>query len=107
MNQRDELVDLIDDAIEWAGQEDIALAEHITDAIRGDVLTSTAPIIGYIVVSKQAREDGGFDYIDVSPLWRDRERAESSRNVWLAKAKSHPGRYRDTEFIIAEVRGNA
>ncbi|MBM4518358.1 hypothetical protein GS435_02745 [Rhodococcus hoagii] len=33
MNQRDELVDLIDDAIEWAGQEDIALADHITDAI--------------------------------------------------------------------------
>ncbi|NKR52962.1 hypothetical protein GS481_02380 [Rhodococcus hoagii] len=33
MNQRDELVDLIDDAIEWAGQEDIALADHIADAI--------------------------------------------------------------------------
>ncbi|MBM4518350.1 hypothetical protein GS435_18645 [Rhodococcus hoagii] len=33
MSQRDELANLIDDAIGWAGQEDIALAEHITDAI--------------------------------------------------------------------------
>ncbi|NKS12571.1 hypothetical protein GS580_16665 [Rhodococcus hoagii] len=68
---------------------------------------TTAPIIGYIVVSKRDRGDGGFDYTDVSPLWPDRERAESSRKVWLTKAQKYPGRYRDTEFIIAEVRGNA
>ena len=70
-------------------------------------MTSTAPIIGYIVVSKRAREDGGFDYIDVSPLWPHRESAEGSRREWLEMAKKHPARYRDTEFIIAEVRGNA
>ncbi|WP_238840789.1 hypothetical protein [Prescottella equi] len=33
MSTRDELANLIDDAIGWAGQEDIALADHITDAI--------------------------------------------------------------------------
>ncbi|NKS77987.1 hypothetical protein GS539_19385 [Rhodococcus hoagii] len=70
-------------------------------------MTTTAPIIGYIVVSKRARGDGGFDYIDVSQFHVDQERAEVSRNYWLAKAKKHPVRYRDTEFIIAEVRGNA
>ncbi|MBM4603166.1 hypothetical protein GS575_09480 [Rhodococcus hoagii] len=74
-------------------------------------MTNTAPIIGYIVVSKQARGDGGFDYIDVSPLYTDqkdaRERAETSRKEWIEFAKKHPIRYRDTEFIIAEVRGNA
>ncbi|MBM4487433.1 hypothetical protein GS445_06565 [Rhodococcus hoagii] len=70
-------------------------------------MTSTAPIIGYIVVSKRSRGDGGFDYIDVSPFFSVRERAESNRDWWLAKAEKHPGRYRDTEFIIAEVRGNA
>ncbi|MBM4497549.1 hypothetical protein MWT96_20725 [Prescottella equi] len=70
-------------------------------------MTSTAPIIGYIVISKQAWEDGGFDYIDVSPFFVDRERAEGNHNYWLEKAKKHPGRYQDTVFIIAEVRGNA
>lgn len=70
-------------------------------------MTSTAPIIGYIVVSKLARGDGGFDYIDVSPLCMDRVRAESDLDGWRDKAQKHPGRYRDTEFIIAEVRGNA
>ncbi|MBM4549472.1 hypothetical protein GS445_07235 [Rhodococcus hoagii] len=70
-------------------------------------MTNTAPIIGYIVVSKQAREDGGFDYMDVSPFYVDRKRAETNRDGWLDMAKKRPGRYRDTEFIIAEVRGNA
>ncbi|MBM4542728.1 hypothetical protein GS463_27520 [Rhodococcus hoagii] len=70
-------------------------------------MTSTAPIIGYIVVSKLARGDGGFDYIDVSPFFVDRERAEGNHNYWLEKAKDRPARYRDTVFIIAEVRGNA
>ncbi|MBM4686467.1 hypothetical protein GS532_22645 [Rhodococcus hoagii] len=70
-------------------------------------MTNTAPIIGYIVISKQARGDGGFDYIDVSPFFVDRVRAESNRDWWLAKAEKHPGRYRDAVFIIAEVRGNA
>ena len=70
-------------------------------------MTSTAPIIGYIVVSKRARGDGGFDYIDVSPLSTDRVLTESDLDGWLKQAKKHPGRYRDTEFIIAEVRGNA
>ncbi|NKR48782.1 hypothetical protein GS545_05990 [Rhodococcus hoagii] len=70
-------------------------------------MTNTAPIIGYIVVSKRARGDGGFDYIDVSPFFMDRERAEGNYNYWLTKAKKHPVRYRYTEFIIAEVRGNA
>ncbi|NKT97296.1 hypothetical protein MWT96_20365 [Prescottella equi] len=70
-------------------------------------MTNTAPIIGYIVVSKRARGDGGFDYIDVSKLSPHREGAEGSRREWLEMAKKYPGRYRDTEFIIAEVRGNA
>ncbi|NKZ63007.1 hypothetical protein GTG23_07050 [Rhodococcus hoagii] len=70
-------------------------------------MTTTAPIIGYIVVSKRALRYGGFDYIDVSPLIPDRERAKTSRKEWNEFAKKHPGRYRDTEFIIAEVRGNA
>ncbi|NKR60234.1 hypothetical protein GS474_16005 [Rhodococcus hoagii] len=70
-------------------------------------MTNTAPIIGYIVVSKRARGDGGFDYIDVSPLYPPGGHAELNRQRWLEKAKKHPGRYRDTEFIIAEVRGNA
>ncbi|NKR90569.1 hypothetical protein GS483_00305 [Rhodococcus hoagii] len=68
---------------------------------------TTAPIIGYIVVSKRDRGDGGFDYIDVSPLCADREDARKNRDGWLRTAKTRPGRYRDTEFIIAEVRGNA
>lgn len=33
MNPRDELAKVIDDAIEWAGQESISLADHIHDAI--------------------------------------------------------------------------
>ncbi|MDH6279510.1 hypothetical protein [Prescottella agglutinans] len=33
MSQRDELANLIDDAIGWAGQEDIALEYHVADAI--------------------------------------------------------------------------
>ncbi|MBM4548719.1 hypothetical protein GS445_03030 [Rhodococcus hoagii] len=74
-------------------------------------MTNTAPIIGYIVVSKRAREDGGFDYIDVSPLYTDqkdaRERAEASRKEWIEFAKKYPLRYRNAEFVIAEVRGNA
>ncbi len=70
-------------------------------------MTNTAPIIGYIVVSKRVRENGGFDYIDVSPLCTDREQAKTNRDGWLDKAKKHPGRYRDTEFIIAAVRGGA
>ncbi|MBM4489386.1 hypothetical protein GS905_11785 [Rhodococcus hoagii] len=70
-------------------------------------MTSTAPIIGYIVVSKLARGDGGFDYIDVSPFYVDRKRAKTNLDGWLDMAKEHPARYRDTEFIIAEVRGNA
>ncbi|MBM4553981.1 hypothetical protein GS466_24895 [Rhodococcus hoagii] len=70
-------------------------------------MTSTAPIIGYIVVSKQARGDGGFDYMDVSPLCVDWEDAKVNLVWWRKKAQKHPGRYRDTEFIIAEVRGNA
>lgn len=70
-------------------------------------MTSTAPIIGYIVVSKRARGDGGFDYIDVSPLYTEREDAKTSLDGWLVMARKHPGRYRDTVFIIAEVRGNA
>ncbi|NKS17332.1 hypothetical protein GS490_13480 [Rhodococcus hoagii] len=68
---------------------------------------TTNPIIGYIVVSKRDRGDGGFDYIDVSTLRADRVRAEGDLDGWLEKAKKHPHRYRDTEFIIAEVRGNA
>lgn len=70
-------------------------------------MTSTAPIIGYIVLAKRDRGDGGFDYIDVSPFFSVREHAESNRDWWLAKAKKRPVRYRDAEFIIAEVRGNA
>ncbi|MBM4722548.1 hypothetical protein GS439_06850 [Rhodococcus hoagii] len=70
-------------------------------------MTSTAPIIGYIVVSKRSRGDGGFDYIDVSPFYVDRKRAKTNLDGWLDMAKKRPGRYRDTEFIIAEVRGNA
>lgn len=70
-------------------------------------MTNTAPIIGYIVVSKQAREDGGFDYIDVSPLYTDQKDARENRDGWLRTARTSPGRYRDAEFIIAEVRGNA
>ncbi|MCA1008983.1 hypothetical protein LCL87_25005 [Rhodococcus hoagii] len=70
-------------------------------------MTNTAPIIGYIVVSKLARGDGGFGYIDVSPLCTERTHAEINRDGWLEMAKKHPVRYRDTEFIIAEVRGNA
>ncbi|NKR52963.1 hypothetical protein GS481_02385 [Rhodococcus hoagii] len=70
-------------------------------------MTSTAPIIGYIVLAKRDRGDGDHDYIDVSPWCVDRERAENSRRGWLAKAQKHPRRYRDTEFIIAEVRGDA
>lgn len=70
-------------------------------------MTSTAPIIGYIVISKQAREDGGFDYIDVSPFYVDRKRAKTNLDGWLDMAKHRPARYRDTVFIIAEVRGNA
>ncbi|NKS42283.1 hypothetical protein GS496_17175 [Rhodococcus hoagii] len=70
-------------------------------------MTNTAPIIGYIVVSKWVMEDGGVGYIDVSSLWPHRESAEGSRREWLEMAKKHPGRYQDTEFIIAEVRGNA
>ncbi len=51
--------------------------------------------------------DGGFDYIDVSPFYVDRKRAKTNLDGWLDMAKEHPARYRDTEFIIAEVRGNA
>ncbi|NKV28171.1 hypothetical protein GS921_00345 [Rhodococcus hoagii] len=68
-------------------------------------MTTTTPIIGYIVISKRAQEDGGC--IDVSPFFVDRERAETSHKEWLEFAKKYPRRYRDTEFIIAEVRGNA
>lgn len=70
-------------------------------------MTNTAPIIGYIVVSKRDRGDGGFDYIDVSPLYTDWDDAKVNHVWWRRKAEKHPGRYRDTEFIIAEVRGNA
>ncbi|WP_275792647.1 hypothetical protein [Prescottella equi] len=70
-------------------------------------MTSTAPIIGYIVVSKRARGGGGFDYIDVSPLYAKREDAKVNLVWWCMKARKHPGRYRDAVFIIAEVRGNA
>ncbi|AEV51964.1 hypothetical protein [Prescottella equi] len=70
-------------------------------------MTNTAPIIGYIVVSKRSRGDGGFGFIDVSPLCTERAHAEINRNGWLERATECPGRYRDTEFIIAEVRGNA
>ncbi|MBM4509365.1 hypothetical protein GS421_07630 [Rhodococcus hoagii] len=34
-------------------------------------MTITAPIIGYIVVSKRARGDGGFGFIDVSRCARN------------------------------------
>ncbi|MBM4553971.1 hypothetical protein GS466_02325 [Rhodococcus hoagii] len=45
--------------------------------------------------------------MDVSPLCVDWEDAKVNLVWWRKKAQKHPGRYRDTEFIIAEVRGNA
>lgn len=67
-------------------------------------MTNTAPIIGYIVLAKQAREDGGFDYLQAGGVCTDRVRAESDLDGWLDKAKKHPARYRGIEHIIAEVR---
>ncbi|ASN72001.1 hypothetical protein 7S2_8 [uncultured Caudovirales phage] len=67
-------------------------------------MTHPDPIIGYIVLAKQAREDGGYDYLQAGGMWTDRERAQVGLAKCRQDAKKHPARYRNIEHIIAEVR---
>lgn len=67
-------------------------------------MTNPNPIIGYIVLAKQTRADGGFDYLQAGGMWTDKSRAEDALDEWHAEAKKRPARYRNIEHIIGEIR---
>ena len=95
MSTRDELANLIDDAIGWAGEEDIALAEHITDAILA---------AGYIKADReewsvQGESDVPGDYWTEDPcgigdradaeIYRENEYSNDPR-TWLVRSLVGP-----------------
>ncbi|MDH6279512.1 hypothetical protein [Prescottella agglutinans] len=62
------------------------------------------PIVGYIVLAKQQREDGSDNYQSVGAVWPDRKHVETTRAELIAEAKRDG---RDTEYLIGEVRSSA